>query len=262
MLRSSSESRAGSPFERSRSIVDSGSSARRAAPTWAAQTYAASRSRTEARIAIERSCGSTMLSSRLNLTSCSIFPASCGLCSSMLNGPRIWPKTPTTSSTTLWNSAGTSALPVIGGTRGMFLSLLLFGLQAGVGLAPLVAVDDVLQGPTAQLAEIAHRPADRQDRVGMGAGWQAENRVDLLAVAGMPRRQGRAEPERPGRQAHVLHRPIDRRAGGAARVLAVFEAGDDPHRRLVVMVGQVFDRGVLALVARRVGARRRCAAGI
>ena len=37
----------------------------------------------------------------------------------MLNGPRIRPKTPSTSSTTLWCSAGTSSLPVIGGTRGI-----------------------------------------------------------------------------------------------------------------------------------------------
>src|SRR6266478_3863671 len=83
----------------------------------------------------------------------------------------------------------------------------LLDLQPGVGLAPAVAVNHVLQRPAAQLSEIAHRPADRQDRVGMGAGRQAEDRVDLLAIAGMPRRQGRAEAERPGRQAHVLHRP-------------------------------------------------------
>src|SRR5437762_6495184 len=144
----------------------------------------------------------------------------------------------------------------------MSVSPCLFGLEAFVGLTPAVAVDDVLQGPAAQLAEIAHRPADRQDRVGMGAGRQAEDRVDLLTVAGVPRRQGRAEAERPRRQAHVLHRAIDRRASGAARVLAVFEAGDDPYRRLTVMIGQVFDRGVLALVACRVGARRRGAAGV
>ena len=50
---------------------------------------------------------------------------------------------------------------------------------------------------------------------------QPEDRVDLLAIAGVPRRQRRAETERAGRQAHVLHRPIDRRAGGAVRVLAV-----------------------------------------
>src|SRR5258708_2092810 len=88
-------------------------------------------------------------------------------------------------------------------------------LQALVGLAPAVAVNHVLQWSAAELAEIAHGPADRQDRVGMGAGRQAEDRVDLLAIAGMPRRQRRAEAERPRRQAHVLHRPIDRRAGRA-----------------------------------------------
>src|SRR3954468_842564 len=60
--------------------------------------------------------------------------ASCGLCSSMLNGPRIRPKTPSTSSTTLWCSAGTSSLPVIGGTRGMFPSptLVIPGLDPGI----------------------------------------------------------------------------------------------------------------------------------
>src|SRR5260370_23299657 len=39
-------------------------------------------------------------------------------------------------------------------------------LQAGVGLAPAVAVNHVLQRPAAELAEIAHRPADRHDAGG------------------------------------------------------------------------------------------------
>jgi hypothetical protein len=91
----------------------------------------------------------------------------------------------------------------------------------------------------------------------MDARRQAKDRVDLIRVAGVPRGQGRAEAERACRQEHVLHRRIDRRAGRAAWVLAVLEAGDDPHRRLVVMVRQVFDRRVLALVAGGVGARRR-----
>src|SRR5712691_5235168 len=41
---------------------------RRAAPTWAAHTYAASRSRTAVRMATDRSFGSTMLSSRKKVT--------------------------------------------------------------------------------------------------------------------------------------------------------------------------------------------------
>src|SRR5438132_13816081 len=55
-------------------------------------------------------------------------------------------------------------------------------LQAFVGLAPAVAVHHVLQRSAAQFPEIAHWPADRQDCVGMGAGRQAEDRIDLLAV--------------------------------------------------------------------------------
>src|SRR5436309_4518896 len=144
----------------------------------------------------------------------------------------------------------------------MSVSPCLFGLEAFVGLTPAVAINAILQRPAAELAEITHRPSDRQNRVGMGIGRQAENRIDLLAVSGMPRRQGRAETQGPRREAHVLHRPIDRRAGSAARVLAVFEAGDDPYRRLVIMIGQIFDRGLLALVARGVGARGRRARGI
>src|SRR5678815_4485554 len=60
-----------------------------------------------------------MVSSRLNVTIGSNLLAMLGLCSSMLNGPRMRPNTPSTSSTTPWCSAGTSSLPVIGGTRGI-----------------------------------------------------------------------------------------------------------------------------------------------
>src|SRR2546423_15673335 len=115
----------------------------------------------------------------------------------------------------------------------MSVSPCLFGLEAFVGLTPAVAINDILQRPAAELAEITHWPSDRQDRVGMGIGRQAENRIDLLAVSGMPRRQSRAEPQCPRRQAHVLHRPIDRRAGGAARGLAGFPAGDATYLRLL-----------------------------
>src|SRR5919106_2934482 len=70
-------------------------------------------------MATERSVGSTMLSSRKNVTRPSTRSASFGLWSSILNGPRTFPNTFTTASTTAWCSAGTSDLPVIGATRGM-----------------------------------------------------------------------------------------------------------------------------------------------
>jgi hypothetical protein len=38
-----------------------------------------------------------------------------------------------------------------------------------VGFAPLVLIDDMLGRPAAQRPEPAHRPANRQDRIGMGA---------------------------------------------------------------------------------------------
>src|SRR2546422_3153088 len=96
----------------------------RAAATWAAHTYAASRSRTAVRMARERSFGATMLSSRKKVTRGSTRSASFGLWSSMLNGPRTVPNTFTTASTTAWCSADTSDLPVIGATRGITGSFL------------------------------------------------------------------------------------------------------------------------------------------
>src|SRR6266446_6578754 len=92
---------------------------RRAAPTCADQTYAASRSRTAARMATERSFASTTLPSRKKVTSGRRRSASLGLWSSMLNGPRTPPKIFSTASTTAWCSAETSALPVMGLMRGM-----------------------------------------------------------------------------------------------------------------------------------------------
>ena len=82
----------------------------------------------------------------------------------------------------------------------------------------------------------------------MHAVRQAHRLVRLGGVANVPRGQGRAKAERTGREQHVLHRRIDRRAGGAARVRAVLQAGDDPDRGFVVMVGQVFHRTVLTKV--------------
>src|SRR4029450_654001 len=50
--------------------------------------------------------------------------ASFGLCRSMLNGPRTFPKTFNTWSTTAWLSAGTSDFPVTGAMRDMMSSFL------------------------------------------------------------------------------------------------------------------------------------------
>src|SRR6266436_944530 len=122
--RSSAGSVPGSPFARSRSMASSRTPFLRAAATWAAHTYAASRSRTAVRMARERSFGATMLSSRKKVTRGSTRSASFGLWSSMLNGPRTVPNTFTTASTTAWCSADTSDLPVIGATRGITGSFL------------------------------------------------------------------------------------------------------------------------------------------
>src|SRR5437879_3078531 len=138
MSRSSAGSLRASPFDRSRSMTSSPTPLARAARTWAAQTYAASRSRTAARMATERSFGWTALSSRKNVTSPSMRSANFGLCNSMLNGPRTPPKIFSTLSTTRWCSAGTSDLPVIGATRGMTGSF----LEAGGGVCYSLATGD------------------------------------------------------------------------------------------------------------------------
>src|SRR5512134_2919416 len=110
-------------------------------PTWAAQTYAASRSRTAARMPTERSLPSTMLSCQKNGVSGSIFAVSFGLCSSMVHGPRMLPYTFCTASATAWCSAGRSSLLVIGATRGMPDPLL---------RSDVAALDDL--GPALDLA--------------------------------------------------------------------------------------------------------------
>src|SRR5439155_257055 len=139
-----------------RSMTSSRTPLRRAAPTWAAHTYAASRSRTAVRMATERSVGSTMLSSRKKVTRGSTRSASFGLWSSMLNGPRTLPKTFTTASTTAWCAAGTSDLPVIGATRGMRGSF----LETGVGLTPRAW----------KLSTVLSRRLELQILVGRGVG--------------------------------------------------------------------------------------------
>ena len=75
----------------------------------------------------------------------------------------------------------------------------------------------------------------------MDARWQSKRCLRFLLELQIQRRQSRAEPERSCRQQHVLNRGIDRRAGRAGRGTA-FEAGDDPHRGLVNVCGQIFRR--------------------
>src|SRR5689334_7527621 len=88
-------------------------------------------------MATERSGASTTLSSRKNFTSGRMRSARAGLCSSTLNGPRTLPKTETTASTTEWYWAGTSALPVMGATRGMVGS---FPLRACMIRLPAISI--------------------------------------------------------------------------------------------------------------------------
>src|ERR1700719_761167 len=165
----------------------------------------------------------------------------------MLNGPRMLPKTLSTSSTTPWYSAGTSDLPVTGAILGMISSL---PLHAGVALAPPVEIDNVREWSASYRPEASHRVADRQDGVGVEAGRDPHRGFDLLFISDVPRRQGRAEPERTRRQQHILHRRVDRRTGRASRPgdRAILEPGDDPHRRLVVMGCQVFESSVMTAI--------------
>src|SRR6516162_4038 len=206
-------------------------------------------------MATERSFGSTTFFSRLKVTNGSRRSASSGLCSRMLNGPRTPPNTLTTSSTTFWCSAGTSDLPVTGAILGMISSL--YWLDPRIGLAPPVEIDDVAERPAADGPKTPHRVPDRQDRVGMEARWNAHRLVDLLLVSDVPSCQGRAEPERTRRQQHVLDRGIDRRTRRSCRIGAIFEAGDDPRRRLVVVVRQVLDGSILPLITRGIRSWRR-----
>src|SRR5712691_8869575 len=92
----------------------------------------------------------------------------------------------------------------------------------------------------------------------MDAGRQAERGLGLLLVEEMARGERGAKPERTRRQQHILHGGIDARAGPAVgRLLAVLEAGHDPNRRLVEMLGEVLHGGALAPIALRIHPRRR-----
>ncbi len=92
---------------------------------------------------------------------------------------------------------------------------------------------------------------------------QTHRRLRLLLVQQMPRGQRRAQPERARRQQHVLDRRIDRCARPARRLRRpLVDTGDDPHRRLVEVVGQVLHRRMLPRVAFRAHAGRRRALGV
>src|SRR5260370_30202038 len=224
MSRSSTAILAGSPFARMRSMTSSRRPLRRAAATWAAHTYAASRSRTAVRMATERSFASTTLSSRKKVTRGSTRSASFGLWSSMLNGPRTPPNTFTTASTMAWCSAGTSDLPVIGATRGMMSSFLetaasrprtrrgpLRSAPPDDGHARLVVrAQDALAAAPRALAESPDISEERApDRAEVAAGvhpvGSAIDGEDLLE-------SGHVEP--------VQLAAVDDDAGGAARSVA------------------------------------------
>ena len=126
----------------------------------------------------------------------------------------------------------------------------------GAHVSPcLIAIHEL--GHFAALArrtKFAHRIANRKDGIGMHAGGQTKRRLGFLLELQMPRGQCRAKTKRTDRQQHVLHGGINRRASGAVRVRTVLQTADDPDGRFVVMIRQVFDRAVLALVLVRVAA--------
>src|ERR1700758_1029767 len=93
----------------------------------------------------------------------------------MLNGPRTRPNTSITWSNTCWFSAAKSDLAAIGGMRGM-------SVQRCVGLSPFVLISDIGQLAAADGAEVTHRIADGQDRVGMHAFGQTHRRFGFLFV--------------------------------------------------------------------------------
>src|SRR5882672_938503 len=107
------------------------------------------------------------------------------------------------------------------------LGLISRTLGAGIRLAPLVLIDDVLQRGALHRAELAHRVADGKDRVGVHAFGQAERLIDFLLEKHVPVGQRRAQPDRAARQYHVLNRRVDRGAGAGTGIGAILEAGDD-----------------------------------
>src|SRR5713226_6232547 len=58
--------------------------------------------------------------------------------------------------------------------RSSIVVIVVARLEARIRLAPLVLIDDVFQRPAPQRPEAAHRPADRQDCIGMDARRQPE----------------------------------------------------------------------------------------
>src|SRR5438132_6318169 len=72
----------------------------------------------------------------------------------------------------------------------------------------------------------------------MHVGRQPECLFGLFLKPQVQCGQRRAEAERPCREQHVLHRGVDRGTGRARR-RGTLEARDDPHRRLMEMLGEV-----------------------
>src|SRR5262249_4858558 len=107
-------------------------------------------------------------------------------------------------------------------------------------LAPALAIDDIGERAAAERPEFAHGVDDRENGVGVDAGRQPERGLGLLLVEQMAGGERRAEPERACGEQHVLHGRIDARAGGTVGLLAaVLDAGDDPHRGLVKVLGEI-----------------------
>src|SRR5207253_9705795 len=112
--------------------------------------------------------------------------ASLGLWSSMLNGPRMPPKTLTTESTTAWCSAGTTDLPVTGLTRGIVSSFRREGWQKigrraedpltlPAGLSTIARRKELLHGPPDPRPRVA---LSLRRRAGIRAGARAGRRLD------------------------------------------------------------------------------------
>src|SRR5262249_12154458 len=166
-------------------------------------------------MAIDRSLGSTTLSSRKNVTRGRTRSASFGLWRSMLKGPRTFPKTFSTPSTTAWCSGATSGLPVTGATRGITDSFLERGKEAErsaalEGRLALLAPRGVALGLV--LGQLEGREPIEVDERGVGEVGDVEAAEQgLLGQRRGQRRQGGEVPrhlERLVHQAGVRHHPL------------------------------------------------------
>jgi hypothetical protein len=73
-------------------------------------------------------------------------------------------------------------------------------LDAGVRLAPAILIHDLVQRAAADRTELAPRPANWDDRVGVNVRRQAERCLGFPLIEQMARRQRRAEAQGAGRQ--------------------------------------------------------------